>query len=174
MSHSFPVQAYKSMLYLNRINDEVLHAPKKGRVNRFGVTWARLEPHWGNRAYELQTSISRNPDDPALIIEALTFIREVFHQNQFGIQTNHYNHANICGMIDDLQNNMIHGRQRIFSQLNWERLLVDDDPEKRGELDSTGHTWEISSYFMDKATKDKGGILDMLCVINTLTKLLQK
>lgn len=175
MSHSNPIQLYKSMMYLNSITDAPKHSPAhRNRITRYGVVWRNLDSTWAKRAYEIQTRITRFPDDSEIIIDAVLFITQVFSKNIFGIPVNHYNAASVEGFMDDIGRVIVEKQPRLLSVLGWERIFMDDDPEQHKDLDSKMLTWTISPKFIDMATQDKSGVLDMLCVINTLTKLLQK
>lgn len=176
MSHSNPVQLYKSMMYLNSITASPSHGAKSGqRVNQYGMVLSKtIEPGWSREAYRIQTDISRYPGEPQYILEALDLIGRVLRDLRIGIPVNHYNHTNFVGMHQDLFDSVIQDRPRLMSQVGWDRLLMVDDPEQRVNLDTQGSVFHFTIDFLDKGTCSQDGILNMLCVINTVTKLLQK
>lgn len=175
MGDELPLQMYKSFMLLEQDGIPHRHSPKGDRVNKYGIISSGIiDPSWSSTAYRIHSDIDKNPEDAGLIIEAIQLIRRVFLTNSFGIQTNHYNHATFVSMMSDLFQHHIEKKSRNLSQHHWERLLQEDDPEQRGELDKHGSVFRFNVDVLDKCTDCKDSVLDMLCVINTLTKLLQK
>jgi hypothetical protein len=162
--------------YAKMVKPEINHRPSaKDSVSAIGLRWKRLDEKWAIQAARLQRAIADNPEDSELYIKAIELGVQVFVNNPIRIPHNHTNGHNYDAFVLDTVKTVFNQKPRMFSVASWEGLFAEDDRSADDKLDfSKLYGGTFTPYAIELWGKSQDGIIDMLCTIQLLTKLLQK
>lgn len=154
------------------VGNKPTHQIDAYKRNIYGLVLIDSQPDTSFKAWELAAGLRASPDDIELVFKAVYFIRENL-KNPIRLPHNHYNVETFRELFADIER-VINGLPRHKTVDSTVALLEKDDLDKPQLESSRYYQWRISPVGFTKLCKTVDNIVDMLCTISALTKLLQK
>lgn len=148
------------------------HELERSGITCFGIRWETAHANTAQTAFSFITQIKNYPDDVDAIYNAIYFAQKTFSK-EIRISTNHFNAETVRDIMRDSEN-FIRTGTRSYSMDRLALLLEKDDGSSDHQLSNRCYSFKLSPHGFAKWASSVDGVLDMLCVISTLTKLLQK
>lgn len=140
--------------------------------NIYGLILSESHPKTSMKAWELAVELRNKPDDVDLVFKAIYFIRDNF-KRPISLPHNHYNAETFRELFADIER-VSRGLPRYKSVDSTIALLEKEDLSKPKLESSRYYNWSVSQLGLTKLCSTVDNIVDMLCTISALTKLLQK
>lgn len=145
----------------------------RGGVSPLGYRWNAISDTLALDTFELITRLRNFPENPELIMEAVELAKRAF-EHPISIPVNHFNAQSIIDLKEDCIR-VMKGESRLYSIDTIFGQMEPDDPDQRDKLSTKCVGFKPTPYGIAMwASRGVQGVVDMLCVISTLSKLLQK